>query len=55
MEEEDLSRLLSDVMIACIGPIAAETAEQMGLPVHVVAKPYTVQGLLHALADYIKE
>lgn len=55
MEGEDLSRLLDGVLIACIGPVAAETAEQLGLPVHVTAKPHTVQGLLHTLADYIKE
>lgn len=55
MEEEDLNRLLSDVIIACIGPVTAETAEQMGLPVNVTAEPYTVQGLIQSLVHYVKE
>lgn len=55
MEGEDLNRLLSDVIIACIGPVTAETAEQMGLHVSVTAEPYTVQGLVQALVHYVKE
>jgi uroporphyrinogen III methyltransferase/synthase len=35
--------------VACIGPITAEAARAEGLPVHVVADDYTVDGLLEAL------
>jgi len=40
---------LDRVKVACIGPITAQTARQQGLPVHVVAETYTVDGLLEAL------
>lgn len=38
--------------IACIGPITAQTAREAGLPVAVVAKKYTTDGLVAALLDY---
>ncbi len=40
--------------IACIGPITAATAREMGLPVHIVATEYTSEGLLEAIiADVV--
>jgi uroporphyrinogen-III synthase len=44
-----LDSLLATVRIACIGPVTAETAKRLGLPVHAVAREYTVDGLLQAL------
>ncbi|MGQ9502243.1 MAG: uroporphyrinogen-III synthase [Anaerolineae bacterium] len=38
-----------DPAIACIGPVTAETARQLGLRVDIVADEYTVDGLLRAL------
>jgi uroporphyrinogen-III synthase len=35
--------------IACIGPVTADTACKLGLPVHIVAEPHTVDGLIDAL------
>ncbi|MDQ0339477.1 uroporphyrinogen-III synthase [Caldalkalibacillus uzonensis] len=40
------------VTIACIGPITAKEAEKRGIPVHVVAREHTVNGLIRALEDY---
>ena len=37
-------------LIACIGPITAATAHELGLRVDVVAEDYTVDGLLETLA-----
>jgi len=37
--------------VACIGPITAETARDLGLPVDVVAEEYTIPGLVRALAE----
>ncbi len=37
-------------LIACIGPITAETARENGLAVDVMAEEYTVEGLVEALA-----
>lgn len=40
----------SGKVIACIGPVTAQSARDAGLPVHVVAEEYTVEGLAAALA-----
>jgi uroporphyrinogen-III synthase len=38
-----------DPLIACIGPVTAATARELGLRVDVTAQEYTVDGLLEAL------
>jgi uroporphyrinogen-III synthase len=38
-----------DPAVACIGPVTAATARDLGLPVDVVAKEYTINGLLDSL------
>ncbi len=40
-------------IVACIGPITADAAEELGLSVDVVADVYTTDGLLEALAHYL--
>jgi uroporphyrinogen-III synthase len=40
-----------DPLVACIGPVTAATARDLGLRVDVVAKEYTIEGLLNALED----
>lgn len=42
---------LGPARVACIGPITARTARELGLPVHAVAGEYTVPGLVRALLD----
>jgi uroporphyrinogen III methyltransferase/synthase len=44
--------LPSAVVVACIGPMTAQTAEEVGLRVDVVAKEHTIPGLVQALVDY---
>lgn len=39
-------------VIACIGPIAAKGAEEVGLPPTIVASTYTEDGLIEALVTY---
>ncbi len=39
-------------LVACIGPITAQTAQELGLPVDIVAKEYTIPGLVEALKEY---
>jgi uroporphyrinogen-III synthase len=41
-------------VIACIGPITAQTARDLGLRVCVVATEYTLDGLVQALANYFE-
>ena len=51
----NLVALLGDVeplrgaLIACIGPITAGTAREMGLRVDMVAEEYTIDGLIEVL------
>lgn len=42
---------LAGVRVACIGPDSALVARELGLPVHLVAAPYTLDGLVAALAE----
>ena len=37
--------------IACIGPITAQTAQALGLCVDIIAKEYTIPGLVQALKE----
>jgi len=43
------------VVVACIGPITARTAREMGLPVHVTAAEHTIEGLIRALVEYVTQ
>jgi uroporphyrinogen III methyltransferase/synthase len=43
---------LKSVTIACIGPLTARTARELGLKVEVEATIYTIEGLLDRLEDY---
>jgi uroporphyrinogen-III synthase len=46
---ESAADLLSGTVVACIGPVTAETARERGLRVDVTAQEYTLAGLLDAL------
>jgi uroporphyrinogen-III synthase len=44
--------ILPHTLIACIGPITANTARELGLRVDIMASEYTTSGLVSALMDY---
>ncbi|MEJ2210261.1 MAG: uroporphyrinogen-III C-methyltransferase [Anaerolineae bacterium] len=48
----DLAAALSGATVACIGPITAATARNLGLAVDVVADEYTIDGLVQALVRH---
>jgi uroporphyrinogen III methyltransferase/synthase len=50
--ETDLAQLLRDTIVACIGPITAETARSYGLTPTIVAHEYTVPALARAIVAY---
>jgi uroporphyrinogen III methyltransferase/synthase len=52
---EDLAHVLHGVKVACIGPITAKTVQELGLTVDVIASEYTIDGLVEALVDYVKQ
>lgn len=47
--EDNVTRLLRDAKVVCIGPITAETARGHGLRVDAVATEHTIDGLAKAL------
>ncbi|MEJ2598894.1 MAG: uroporphyrinogen-III synthase [Anaerolineales bacterium] len=48
----DPLNLPGEPLVACIGPITAQTAEAQGFPVAIVATEYTTKGLCHAISRY---
>ncbi|MFW6081255.1 MAG: uroporphyrinogen-III C-methyltransferase, partial [Desulfosalsimonas sp.] len=54
LPESEAPKLLSGVAVAAIGPVTAETAEQMGIQPTVIAEEYTIGGLVNAVKEYYK-
>jgi uroporphyrinogen III methyltransferase/synthase len=50
--DEPARNALDSVVIACIGPVTRDTAQQLGLPAAVVAESFTLQGVLDALEQH---
>jgi uroporphyrinogen III methyltransferase/synthase len=50
----DNKQYLEDIPIACIGPITADTAIQLGLKVELVADVHTVEGLVESITSYFQ-
>ena len=51
---EAMKPLLQSVMIACIGPITAKTAEEYGLTVSIMPSENTIPALVDAIADHYR-
>lgn len=45
-------RFLSEAVVACIGPVTAATARELGLDPQIVATTYTIAGLVEAIRRY---
>jgi uroporphyrinogen III methyltransferase / synthase len=52
LRDQDLPRLLSRAVIACIGPITRKTVEDLGMRPEVVSEEFTIPGLVSAMIDY---
>jgi uroporphyrinogen III methyltransferase / synthase len=52
--ETDLSGLLRDVVVACIGPITAESVRSYGVTPTIVAQDFTTPGLTQAIVEYFE-
>ena len=46
------SELLAGCKIACIGPVTARTASELGLKVDIIAKRYTIEGLTREMEAF---
>ena len=52
LPREEFAQLVNGVKIACIGPITSQTARKLGLPVHIEAASYTIEGLCEAIIEH---
>lgn len=48
-------RLTGDALVACIGPVTAETARELGMHPVIVAEEYTMEGLTNALVAHLTQ
>ena len=48
----DLESSLSQVRIACIGPVTAKTARELGLKVDILAEEFTIDGLIKSILNF---
>jgi len=54
LPEEDICDLLKGVVVASIGPITSETAQNLGFEVQVTADTYTIPGLVDAILRFYR-
>jgi len=52
LKREDWKRLLRPVAIACIGPVTAKTAIDLGMKVTIQPQQFTIPALTQAIVDY---
>ena len=50
----EYQKLTAHCVVACIGPITAETAVSYGFDPRIVADEYTIEGLTKAMIDYFR-
>ncbi len=51
-DRQDILSRLTNVPIACIGPITAQTARDNGLTVHIIPESFTIPDLVEAIRNY---
>ena len=45
--------VIGNALVVCIGPVTAEAARDLNLPVHLVGNPHTVEGIINALLEHL--
>lgn len=53
VESSQLRSRLDHCVIACIGPVSKQKAEEWGLPVHAMPEKYTVAQMLESVIEYL--
>ena len=51
-DRQEIIPRLTNVIIACIGPITAQTARDNGLTVQIIPESFTIPDLVEAIRDY---
>jgi uroporphyrinogen III methyltransferase / synthase len=52
--QKEYKTLLAGVIVACIGPVTAKTAEEYGMRTDVMPKDYTIPAFVEAMVDHFK-
>ena len=52
---EPAADLLRTTVVACIGPVTAEAAQQLGIRTSVMPSTYTIPALVDALVDHFRK
>ena len=52
---ELIKKWMKRVAVACIGPITAKTAEEIGLSVSLVPSAYTIEALMEEIVDFFSQ
>ena len=55
LPKESLQPLMENISVACIGPITAKTAQDLGFNVDVVAEAFTIDGLCEAILNFFSK
>lgn len=55
LPKDERSDIMKHVTVACIGPITADTAEQLGFKVAICADNYTIPGLATAILEHYRQ
>lgn len=55
INKDNLSDIIYDIAVVCIGPQTAKTAKRVGFKKIYIADEYTVKGILYKLVDLIHE
>lgn len=50
--QDIISKILEKTFFAAIGPVTANTAEENGIKIDIIAQEFTVTGMLKAIVDY---
>ncbi|MCD6305731.1 MAG: uroporphyrinogen-III C-methyltransferase [Deltaproteobacteria bacterium] len=50
-----LREWMQQVAVACIGPVTAQTATEMGLHVNLISPEYTIESLVHEIVSFFAE
>lgn len=53
VQQNKLESKLDDCLVACIGPVSKQKAEERGLTVHIAPEKYTVEDMLKGIIEYL--
>ncbi len=52
--QKEYKKLMAGVVVACIGPVTAKTAEEYGMKTDIMPRDYTIPALVEAMVEFYK-